>query len=152
MRFIGMVLFFVLSFAAVALRRLAKEIGAAALGLGGLIALLGEVAIWALWRHRRATRKEPQDREEDIPIREVPTRLRSGQLSPQDLVYEKVAWSTLLDSAQFGEAAQLRQDVITRWDRVRLGIAIAIGVAAALGLVVAFSNIGEIFRWLTDDV
>ncbi|HEY3451248.1 MAG TPA: hypothetical protein VGK67_33125 [Myxococcales bacterium] len=151
LQFIAMALFLPAMGALLALRKLHRTIGTVWLVDAAALVLLAGVGAWVLRRRRRQAQRPPKDLEEELDGAEVTALLAAGYLRPADLVWENGGWATLLESMAFSEAAAVQQDRLDVRERLKVGALIVAGLLLAGALIVALSNLGEIFTWLTED-
>ncbi len=71
---------------------------------------------------RRGSQIEPTDMEREMVAVDVDAELSVGRLSPRDLVFEHGRWTTLLESVQFGEVAEVPYRAAVARRRVGLGV------------------------------
>lgn len=115
LRFLGVGLFLALSFLALAHGKLLRLFGTVV--VVGEVLLGGLVLALVVWSRVKAQRPpaEPVDVELELSAADVERRLLED-LRPSDLIYERERWMTLLESAQFGDAAAVPS---ARWSAAR---------------------------------
>ena len=150
-RFIGIAAFFILSFGTLFVFKMKRWIAHHAIELIAVTALVVVAGAALVIRRRRVLEKPPSDSEELIGSFEIEARLRSGQLRPSDLVFEAGVWTTLLNSAQFYDAAELQDGRRRRRASAIRAIAILAGILLAIGLVALFLSSGPLLDWLIHD-
>lgn len=113
------------------------------------VAVLGVVARGFMVR--RGPQIEPIDVEREMVAVDVDAELRGGRLLPRDLVFEHGRWTTLLESVQFGEVAEVPHHAAVVRRRLGLGVLVIAGVALAFAAGALLLNLPTVMSWLASD-
>lgn len=152
LRFVSVSLFFVGTFAWLAHRKLGRLFGEAPVLVGeGLIVSAIVAFVVRQVISARKPKIEPQDTELELTPGQVQEELSGGTLRPMDLVHERGAWTTLLESIQFSEAAEPSQQRVLTKQRALMAVMVVGGLVAAAGAGLVLMNFGDLLMWLSRD-
>lgn len=152
-RFIAAGLFFVMMVTWLLWRKVADVVSTTTWVVAvATVGIVGAVLFWGLAkRKRRPKHLDELDREEALSAAAVEQQLLLGHLSPLDLVFEGGRWGTLLESAQFGDAASRSEAKLARGRRIKMALLVSIGLVAAMGGLVLLLSADRVFNWLVFD-